>query len=220
MTSPDFLTVRLLSEATFGRGEGTPGEVDVDIERDALGLPLIRGKTLRGLMRDSWLSMAHGFPELSAAGHAILGIEADLDDTAILSLGNGLLVGSAGDDTLGDPRPWIAHAVADPRRAVRPDDVFAALTGVRHQTSEARDTGAPRTHTLRASRTALRDLVFQADLDWTRPPNDDEIRCLALIVLGVRHAGLGRNRGRGHIELSLGGDVTTTRARARAEAAR
>lgn len=218
--TPAHLTIRLLSETTFGRREGTAGEVDVEIEHDDLGLPLIRGKTLRGLMRDAWLTMAPAFPGLdAAAARYVLGVEADLGDTAILSLGNGLLVGAPdAAGLLGDPRPWVEHAIRE-RRAVGSHEVLAALTGVRHQTAEARDTGAPRKHTLRASRTALRGLVFRARLDWSRPPVAAEVRCLALIVLGVRHAGLGRNRGRGHIEVSLDGHLERTQSLARTGAA-
>src|SRR5690606_30147597 len=67
-TPPTRIVIELLSDTTFGRGEGTPGTVDVEIEHDTYGLPMLGGKSLRGLLRDTWLSMQEHFPDLSDAG--------------------------------------------------------------------------------------------------------------------------------------------------------
>ncbi len=88
---PERLTVDLLSDTTFGRGEGTAGVVDVEVEHDAWGLPFLGGKALRGLLRDAWLSMQPHFPELCAAGRRVLGPLADLDETAILRIGDAVI---------------------------------------------------------------------------------------------------------------------------------
>ena len=57
MNSPQTLHMELLSDATFGRGEGTAGQVDTEVEHDEFGIPYIGGKAVRGLLRDTWLSM-------------------------------------------------------------------------------------------------------------------------------------------------------------------
>ncbi|PVE30161.1 hypothetical protein DC030_15410, partial [Enterococcus faecalis] len=45
------IRLKLLSDATFGRGDGVSGLVDEEVEHDArTGLPLVRGRTLKGLL--------------------------------------------------------------------------------------------------------------------------------------------------------------------------
>ena len=62
---PVLISVELLSDTTLGRGEGMAGLVDADVEHDELGLPFLGGKTLKGLLRDSWLSMSGCFPVIN-----------------------------------------------------------------------------------------------------------------------------------------------------------
>jgi hypothetical protein len=202
---PAFLAVELLSDTTFGRGQGTAGVVDVEVEHDADGLPLVRGKTLHGLLRDAWLSMSVHFTDLSDAAARILGVEADLSDAAVLRVGDGLLP--------ADVRAWVRHAVRRPdkQHPLRPDQVLASLTDVRRQTARSRLTGAPEETTLRSSRVVLRGLTFDAPLAWLGAPTVEQVRLLALCTLGVRHGGLGRNRGRGLLRLTIDGNLELTR---------
>ncbi len=46
------LTFTLLSDATFGRGEGIAGLIDREVEHDRYGLPYLRGRTLKGLISE------------------------------------------------------------------------------------------------------------------------------------------------------------------------
>ena len=46
------LTFTLLSDATFGRGEGIAGLIDREVEHDRFGLPYLRGRTLKGLVSE------------------------------------------------------------------------------------------------------------------------------------------------------------------------
>jgi len=45
-----YLTIALESDATFGRGDGVPGLVDLEIDHDAAGCPFISGRALKGLL--------------------------------------------------------------------------------------------------------------------------------------------------------------------------
>lgn len=209
MTVPRTITVDLLSDAAFARGEPTAGEVDVEVEHDRLGLPFLGGKTLHGLLRDAWLSMAHCFSDLSGAAVRVLGAGGDLAETAVLRVGDATVA--------ADVSAWVRHAVTRPVDRIRSADVLGALTDVRYQTAESRETGAPERATLRATRVVLRDLRLHAPLRWLEEPTDQDLRCLALCALGTRHAGLGRNRGLGHVRLTLDGDVEATRSDARKE---
>ena len=90
-TVPSRLHIELLSDATFNRGEGTAGLVDVEVEHDEFGLPLIGGRTVRGLLRDSWLSMQACFPNLADAAARVLGRSKRLDEGCRLRVGDALL---------------------------------------------------------------------------------------------------------------------------------
>lgn len=201
---PRGMTVELLSDTTFGRGEGTAGVVDVEVEHDAWGLPFVGGKTLRGLLRDIWLSMQGCFPELQEAALQVLGSPADVAETSILRIGDAVIEESS--------RRHLVAAAGREHHPLAPETILGALTEVRSQTSEDRGTGAPARTTLRSVRVVVRGLRFDAPLLWLAEPTPKDLQCLALAVLGTRHAGLSRNRGRGHLRLALGGDPGMTRA--------
>lgn len=200
---PTSLVIELLSDTTFGRGDGTPGVVDVEIEHDDYGLPMLGGKALRGLLRDSWLSMQVHFPDLLDAGRRVLGPHGDLDETAILRFGDATIEEAA--------RVFFVAAVERELHPLSGSTILAALTDIRDQTSEERRTGAPARTTLRSIRVALRGLKLVAPLSWLAEPSSADLRCLALAALATRHAGLGRNRGRGHVCITLDGDLAQTR---------
>lgn len=204
MTIPDQITIDLLSDTTFSIGESTPGSVDIEIEHDELGLPYLSGKTLRGLIRDSWLTMSGCFPELYEAGLRVWGPVGDLAEISILRFGDAQV------DAL--VREWIAWAEHRDHHPLWSLAVLEALTDTRIQTSEERSTGAPAETTLRSVRVALRTLRLSSPVAWISQPKLEDLRCLALSVLGVRHAGLGRNRGRGFVRLLLNGDPDLTKA--------
>lgn len=201
---PEALTIELLSDAAFSSGEGTAGEVDAEVQHDELGLPYIGGKTIRGLLRDTWLSMAAAFPDLEAAAERLFGPEGDVSETAILRIGNATL----GDDV----RDWVKAAVTRQDYPLHPMDILRALTDVRRQTAEERSTGAPAKGSLRALRVIVREQKFNADLMWLSSPCEKELQCLALCALATRHGGLRRNRGLGYIRMVFDDNLDATRA--------
>ena len=44
-----YLKMLLLSDTTFGRGDGVAGLIDQEVEHDPNGFPYLRGRTLKGL---------------------------------------------------------------------------------------------------------------------------------------------------------------------------
>ena len=205
MSEPKNLTICLLSDTTFGRGEGMAGMVDVEVEHDKCGLPFIGGKVLHGLLRDTYLSMWTSFKHLKSAAELVLGQEAILDPAkeAILEIKDAVLP--------DDVQAWVRYAVHRPTDPLRPEQILSSLTDIRRQTAQSRETGAPEKTTLRASRVVVRGISFQAPLIWREPPTSDQKKVLALCSLGTRHGGLGRNRGRGYLQLTLDGDIDKTR---------
>lgn len=196
------LHIELLSDATFGTGKGVPGVVDVEVEHDEYGLPFIKGRTLRGLLRDSWLMMETRFPELWGAAKSVLGDSGSTEEECRLRIGDALLPEST--------RRAVIEAVH--KRGLAPERVLEACTEVRCQTAEDRSTGAPQEHTLRRVRVIVRGMRFIAPLEWLGgEPSEEELRVLALCALATRHAGLARNRGCGHIRITINGDLNQTR---------
>lgn len=201
---PRTLRIELLSDTTFSRGEGTAGVVDAEVEHDEHGMPYIGGKSIRGLLRDSWLSMQACFPELHEAASRVLGHGQALDDTCRLRLSDAVLP--------SDLRDVVRHAVERGEHPIAPSAMLAAFTTVRYQTAEDRATGAPDATTLRSSRVVLRGFTFESRLSWLNgyEPTADDLRVLALCALSCRHGGLSRNRGRGHLRMTLDDDLQQT----------
>lgn len=46
------IKIKLLSDTTFGRGDGVAGLVDQEVEHDQYGFPFLRGRTLKGLLSE------------------------------------------------------------------------------------------------------------------------------------------------------------------------
>lgn len=210
--SPSCLQIELLSDTTFSRGEGTAGIVDTEVERDELGMPFIGGKTVRGLLRDSWLSMSMHFPSLGDAAERVLGRSQAVDESCRLRIGDAVLP--------AEIRAAVRGAAMREEHPLMPGVILEGFTSIRYQTAEDRGTGAPDVTTLRASRVVLRGFVFEASLSWLYDyqPTASDLRLLALCALATRHGGLHRNRGRGHIGVLLDGDVEATRKYAEATA--
>ncbi|HXK93269.1 MAG TPA: hypothetical protein PKV38_06250, partial [bacterium] len=124
------IQIELLSDAAFSRGEGTAGVVDIEVEHDDLGLPFLGGKTIRGLLRDSWLSLSPRFPDLTKAGERVFGPEADFDERSILRIGDAVMEGQV--------RAWIEAVLKRQGSHLHPAAVLEALTDIRKQTSEER----------------------------------------------------------------------------------
>lgn len=199
------LVIELLSATTPGRGLGTPGQVDVEIDTDEVGLPRIGGKVLHGAMRDAWYDMEDHFPQYAEAARRVLGPSADLGGGAIVRVGDARLSHRRGEPP-GDPdvlHAWVAAACTRVDDAVAPSEIVAALTTIRHQTALSRLRGSPEPGTLRATRALRPGLCLTASLRWSVVPQDKDWHVLTWCAQGVRHLGLGRNRGRGHVKLTV-----------------
>jgi hypothetical protein len=198
-----WLKFELLSDATFGRGEGVAGLVDQEVEHDRNGLPYLRGRTLKGLLNEECANLLFALkPDQT---------EPDRWNAAAQRLwgGPGSVPGDAAHLHVGD-----AQLPADLRQAVqlardaeglalRPADVLDTLTTIRRQTAVDEETGAPDEGSLRALRAVIRRTMFESPLAFTREAEADDLALLAACVLAFRRAGTGRNRGRGRLEATL-----------------
>lgn len=192
----------LLSDATFGRGDGVAGLVDQEVEYDPkTGLPFLRGRTLKGLLVEECANILYattgqpGHDRLAKAAQFLFG-------------GGGSTIKEAGHLHVGP-----ARLPKELRKTVRADveakrlsqtEVLASLTDIRRQTAVDDQTGAPDEGSLRAMRVIIRQTPFMASLSLDQEPdNDDPLALLFACVMAFHRAGTGRNRGRGRLQASL-----------------
>lgn len=199
---PAALVVQLLSDSTFG-ASGFADGIDREVAYDErTGLPVIPGRTLRGLLRESWRSMAAVFPELAEAADRLFGRAGEIGEGAIVRLDDGQLD--------RDTRAWARYAV-ERENGLSPREILGSLTALRRQLAVGQD-GVAQAEAARVERVVLRGCRFEAALTWLTAPDAAALRCLALATLATRHGGAGRSRGRGLLHCYLAPDPATTRA--------
>jgi CRISPR/Cas system CMR subunit Cmr4 (Cas7 group RAMP superfamily) len=198
------LHLKLLSDTTFGRGDGVSGLVDQEIEHDTkTGLPFIRGRTLKGLLVEECANILYAVPDadrVENAARQLFGMGGSgLQDTGLLHVGNAEL------------QQNVVEAVRQDIKAnrLRPSDVLDMFTAIRRQTAMNEETGTPDHGSLRSSRVLLRETELYAPLEIAlpddNPTKEDALALLSACVAGLRRGGIGRNRGRGRLEAQLEG---------------
>ncbi|MEW6754540.1 MAG: hypothetical protein AB1505_26690 [Candidatus Latescibacterota bacterium] len=201
------LRIECLSDTCFSMPATLDVLVDAETCVDELGLPRVPGKTLHGLLRDTWLTVQPHFDPDRRLGHALLGEPLSNDNEGKLRIGDGTV----------DPevRAWIAWATqrANPK-PLTAAHIREGFHAQRRLTKVDRSRGAPETDTLRGVRVVPRCFVFAADLTTVGPLSSPEQELLKLLCQVTRHAGLDRNRGLGHVRLTVcwRGDDTSPRA--------
>jgi hypothetical protein len=202
------LRLTLLSDTTFGRGDGVPGEVDAEVQHDDAGLPYLGGRALRGMLNDECSDLLFalgGEQRWQQAALALFGSYGSTHEEC-----GGLIVGDA---TLpADLRDAVRADVAG--KKLTREAVLDSLTVIRQQTAVDPGTGAPQRETLRAMRVIIRGIAFESQLHLLLRAADEPLALplLAACVKALRRVGTGRNRGRGEVDARLlddsGGDVT------------
>lgn len=202
MMPPKSIQIELLSDSTFGSGYGIAGGIDTCVAIDEWGLPILSGKTLHGLFKDSWLTMAKAFPQLDGNASRILGYEADLNRHSILRIGNA----SVNEDV----KAWVRYALQRKLNPLSIKEITESLSSQRTQTAISRASGAQEEGSLRITQVVLRGITLISSLNWLDEPTQNDLKVLAMILLSTRHAGLMRTRGRGHVRLTFDGDLSRT----------
>ena len=219
--------IKLLSDTTFGRGDGVAGLVDQEVEHDSYGFPYLRGRTLKGLLSeecDNLIVLLKGeeFQHWQDIRNKLFGVSGSvLETNSIMHVGDACL-----PDKL---REAVGNQIEKEREkdkpALTPTDILHSLTTIRRQTAINPNNGTADSGSLRSARVVMRDWAsptlrerpntpprFTAHLFFDEEPTPDMKALLAVGVLALRHVGSGRNRGRGHVQCSLcndnGQDIT------------
>lgn len=186
------LTIKLLSDATLSGGDGVVGLINREVQYDALGLPYLRGRTLKGLLSDEADMLLDNHPQgdsFEEVRRRLFGNPGSLQKGAVVHYSHATLPAT------------VRQAV---QNAGMPKElILGTLTAVRRQTSINEDTDIPEDGSLRAMRVVMRNTVFEARLTTTADLTSLEEGLLAAAVMAWRRAGTGRNRGRGKLEADL-----------------
>ncbi len=221
MTTRLWLKIQLQSDTTFGRGDGSAGVVDDEVQHDRYGLPFISGKTLKGLLgaecaevmfalAQTWQSDAHKLEHWRDAAQFLFGeAGSGHSEASQMRVGDARLPQDLRAKLVEEFRA-AENAPNEKERARQWGILRAAnlnaLTALRRQTAMDAATGAPLDDTLRSMRVILRDTVFFAALDFTTTLENVPAQVkplLAASVASFRRAGTGRNRGRGKLTAEL-----------------
>lgn len=202
------LCCELKSAATFGRGDGVAGFVDLEVEHDANGLPYVGGRALKGLLAEECANILYSLDVIGIAGEWRDAAYALFGRPGSTTLATGLLrVGEA--RVPAALQAAVEQALVAPGSRWTPERVLDSLTGVRRQTSMTRQ-GAPEEGSLRAMRVILPGLILESELLY-KGSEDRHLALLAACVAAWRRGGAARNRGRGRLVAWLeedGRDVT------------
>lgn len=194
------LKVKLLSDTTFGRGDGVAGLIDQEVEHDPYGFPYLRGRTLKGLLSEECDNLVAILPNNDSRQHWQK-IACRLFGTPGSTIGTMASV-HVGDACLPeDLRQVVASQIQ--AETLTKTEVLDSLTTIRRQTAIKPQTGTPDEGSLRSFRVVVRHLCFTAALMFETEPTDDMLSLLMVGALALKRLGSGRNRGRGHVKCVL-----------------
>lgn len=191
------IEIKLLSDTTFGTGDGIVGLIDQEVEYDQYGFPFLRGRTLKGLLCDECDSF-------------IAGIVVEDETKSTLQRMRDQLFGVGGSVAKKESRLHFSDAILPlaiqttlKSYDLPAHEMLSALTVIRRQTAIENATGAAKPHSLRSQRAVIRGLTFEAAIDCTQPLDQAAEELLDLSCRLLRRLGTQRNRGRGRVECSL-----------------
>jgi len=183
------IDVELRTDTCLGGGHTAgAGDVDTAAETDADGMPVLRGRTLKGLLVEeaaTVLMMTGKAAELCDAAKALFGDPGQHGTTGILSFADGSVPPAVRSAFLSNK--WRA----------------TSLTTVRRQTAIDPERGAAQAGSLRSTRLVRAGLVLRATVVAIRAPSPTERALLAACVASVRRVGLHRNEGWGRVACRL-----------------
>lgn len=198
------LKIKLKSDACFSRGDGTPGEVDIEVQHDHYGLPFLSGKALKGLLHEEAAELVDAL--IMAGSTAIKWNEianrvfgapgSSLEKQGLVTFGDAMLP--------ADLRSKVIESIQ--KGEISPHQVLLLFTGSRTQTAND-ETGAPIPETLRVIRTIPRETPFEAELTVDDKAEEIDLAFLSACVKAFRRAGSNKTRGLGKLLASIDGET-------------
>jgi CRISPR/Cas system CSM-associated protein Csm3 (group 7 of RAMP superfamily) len=205
------LKIQLLSDTTFGRGDGVAGLIDQEVQHDTFGFPYLHGRTLKGLLSEecdnliSTISSNHHRSYWENIACNLFGIPgSNLETIGIIHVGDACLP--------SDLRQAVGWQIKKENPTLTTQEVLDSLTTIRRQTAIDDQSGVSVKGSLRSFRVVIRELEFTAELHFKTELSNEILSLLSVGTLALRHIGSGRNRGRGSVRCTLhntlGKDIT------------
>lgn len=193
------LKINLVSDTTFGRGDGLAGFIDSEVEHDEYGLPFLRGRALKGLLAEECANVLFALGNLGknwfdTADRLFGQAGSKIEDNSEIYIGNATLP--------DDLRQAVRFAIEEKYSQITADEVLRSLTTTRRQTAIKAD-GSPKKNSLRSERAVLNKTVFFSDVMFRTNPDEKMLALLAASAKSLQRAGLGRNRGRGKVSVEF-----------------
>jgi hypothetical protein len=207
-----FLMMELLSDTTFGRGDGVAGLLDQEVEHDSYGFPYLRGRTLKGLLSEECENIIYTLPDKDrwySTLDQLFGVDGSgIGTIAQMHIGDACLsqkLRSVVEMQIGKDKDKDSRKTSK----ITSTDILSSLTTIRRQTAIDPVDGVADDRSLRSSRVILRERCFFATLTFDVNPTPDMLALLTVGILALRRVGSSRNRGRGHVRCLLNDEKLT-----------
>jgi len=214
-----YLCIKLISDASFSRGDGLTGEVDNEIQYDYLGCPFINARTIKGILVEECADILHAIPDhkrkfFEKGAKKLFGMPGEvMDHNQIFQFGNAYLPDDFRKLLKSDLEQKVSrevnsgsevHSKVNRINRELQSSILHSITSIRTQTA-IDDDGVAREHSLRAIRVVMRQTIFEAEIlfSGTEEEKGETLPILAACVKSFRRAGSHRNRGLGKIDVSL-----------------
>lgn len=188
--------IKLLSESIFGSGESQNNGVDIEILKDEIGVPYLKGKTFKGKLREEAEILKDYLPHekkhiYNKIFKDLFGMEGEFDiDT--LKFSNCTIA----------PSVWQNLKYGVENGLFSKEDVNNSLTEIRSFT-KIDEAGIAKKGSLRQARVIKRDLVLYCNVECMEEISDLEKGFFVAALCSLRNLGTMESRGKGHVECRL-----------------
>lgn len=182
------IKIHLKTETLFGNGEVIPGFLDADVQTDVLGMPFLKAKTLKGLLREQAGLIEFNRKENSAMVTRLFG---DEHNNGILRISDAVF--SPGVQTA------IKAAIGDGKMTVK--ELKRSITMEYSYTRI--ENGVAADHSLRTIRMMKKDLIFYSAVSFTDEIDEKDLAWLTVSVALLKHIGTLKSKGKGVVTCSL-----------------
>ncbi|WP_040214156.1 RAMP superfamily CRISPR-associated protein [Clostridium polynesiense] len=198
------IKIELVSEGIFATGAAENAGADIDILKDDLGVPYLKGKTLKGKLREEAEMLkehleAMGFFEAQDMFRGLFGKSGDFSHETLKFSNCKISKG------IEERLKLIANI-----NHITVDSITKAMTEIRSFT-KLDDQGIAEDGSLRKARVIKRGLLLYCRIDCPRDLTNLEKGLLASAVSALRNLGAMESRGKGNVLCRLledGEDVT------------
>lgn len=199
------IKVELLSDTIFGSGQSISGIVDQDVLHDKFGFPYMKGKTIKGKIREEFTHVLKCIGKGNTDMDIVVRFFGKPDGKSI----SGLLFSDL--EISKNIRDILAETIKENQSELDSNDVLNAATSIRTFTSIDYNSGVAKTGSLRKMRVINNGLTFYSYMTSITDLSETEEGIIGSSVASLKHLGTMETRGKGYVKCSLlkdGIDIT------------